>query len=472
MRAPIYYLAVDLGASGGRHILGYLENGLMKTEEVYRFENGVTEKNGSFVWDTERLFAEIKNGMKRCAEIGKIPSFMGIDTWGVDFVLLDKEGNMLGDAVAYRDSRTEGVPAAVYASVSKEELFRRTGIAEQPYNTLFQLVALSRKDPALLSRARRLLTIPSYFNYLLTGSAVNEYTHCSTTELLDAETRNWDYELIGKLCLPGEIFSRPVMPGTPVGRLTDAVQKEVGFDTCVVLTASHDTASAVVAVPCTEDKFAYISSGTWSLFGTALREPCITRESMAAGFSNEGGFGGEYRLLKNIMGLWMIQSARREWKAAGEEYSYATLCDMARTADAFPSRVDVEDMRFLAPASMIAEIQSACREAKMPVPETVAEIAAVIYRSLADCYARSLAALEELTGENFAALCIVGGGSQAEYLNELTAKAIGRPVLAGPGEATAIGNIAVGMLTSGEITTLADARSLIKESFAVKTYLP
>ncbi len=472
MKKPIYYLAVDLGASSGRHILGYCENGVMKLEEIYRFENGVVEKDGHLVWDVERLFSEIKNGMRRCAELGKTPSFMGVDTWGVDFVLLDEKGDRLGDAVSYRDARTEGMPELVHKTVDAAELFRRTGVATQPYNTVYQLAALREQEPLLLAGAKQLLTIPCYFNYLLTGTAMSEYTHASTSQLVDAETKNWDYELIGKLCLPGEIFSRTVMPGVAVGRLTSRVQEEVGFDTCVVLTACHDTASAVVAVPCTEDRFAYISSGTWSLFGTALREPCVCREAMEAGFSNEGGFAGEYRFLKNIMGLWMIQSARREWAAAGEEYSFAELCEMARACDAFPSRVDAEDTRFLAPASMIAEVQAACRESGQAIPMTVGEIAAVIYHSLADCYARSLAQLEALTGERFAELCIVGGGSQAEYLNELTAAAIGRPVLAGPGEATAIGNVAVQMLASGELSSLAEARLLIKDSFAVKTYMP
>ena len=472
MKKPIYYLAVDLGASSGRHILGYCENGVMKLEEIYRFENGVVEKDGHLVWDVERLFSEIKNGMRRCAELGKTPSFMGVDTWGVDFVLLDEKGDRLGDAVSYRDARTEGMPELVHKTVDAAELFRRTGVATQPYNTVYQLAALREQEPLLLAGAKQLLTIPCYFNYLLTGTAMSEYTHASTSQLVDAETKNWDYELIGKLCLPGEIFSRTVMPGVAVGRLTSRVQEEVGFDTCVVLTACHDTASAVVAVPCTEDRFAYISSGTWSLFGTALREPCVCREAMEAGFSNEGGFAGEYRFLKNIMGLWMIQSARREWAAAGEEYSFAELCEMARACDAFPSRVDAEDTRFLAPASMIAEVQAACRESGQAIPMTVGEIAAVIYHSLADCYARSLAQLEALTGEHFAELCIVGGGSQAEYLNELTAAAIGRPVLAGPGEATAIGNVAVQMLASGELSSLAEARLLIKDSFAVKTYMP
>lgn len=472
MGKPIYYLAVDLGASSGRHILGYCEDGKMKLEEIYRFENGVVEKNGRLVWDTDRLICEIKNGMRRAKELGKAPSFMGIDTWGVDFVLLDEKGEMLGDAVSYRDARTEGVPARVHERVSGEELFRRTGIATQPYNTVYQLVALREQQPELLARAKQLLTIPCYFNYLLTGTVMSEYTHASTSQLVDAETKNWDYELIGKLCLPGDIFSRAVMPGVPVGRLTESVQKEVGFDTCVVLTACHDTASAVVAVPSTDEQFAYISSGTWSLFGTTLREPCICRESMKEGFSNEGGFAGEYRFLKNIMGLWMIQSARREWQVKGEDYSFAELCALAKEAGDIPSRVDVEDTRFLAPASMIAEVQAACRESGQPVPKTVAEIAAVIHRSLADCYARSLVQMEKLTGCHFSELCIVGGGSQAEYLNELTAAAIGRTVLAGPGEATAIGNMAVQMLTSGELSSLAEARAVIKDSFAVKTYLP
>lgn len=465
---PTYYLAIDFGASSGRHILGHIEDGKMVLEEVYRFDNNVVERNGHLCWEYDRLFEEVLNGLRRCRELGKEPTYMGIDTWGVDFVLLDENDQVIGDTVAYRDSRTDGMEKVIYNKVPIDELYRRTGIAYQPFNSSLQLVALREQEPEQLAAARSILFVPAYFNFLLTGEKCNEYTMASTSQLIDVETRSWDYELLGKLCLPGDIFDRPQMPGEVVGRFTDAVKKAVGFDCCVLLPACHDTASAVAAVPCEKESFAYISSGTWSLFGTELREAVATREALDAGFTNEGGYEGRYRFLKNIMGLWMIQSARREWKAEGKSYSFAELCEEALKADAFPSRVQVEDNRFLAPKSMIAEVQAACRESGQAIPETVGEVSAVIYHSLAECYARALAQMELITGQHFAELCIVGGGSQADYLNELTAKATGRTVLAGPSEATAIGNLAVQMIATGEIDNLLAARRLIKDSFAVK----
>ncbi len=465
---PTYYLAIDFGASSGRHILGHIEDGKMLLEEVYRFDNNVVERNGHLCWEYDRLFEEVLNGLRRCRELGKIPTYMGIDTWGVDFVLLDGQDKVIGDTVAYRDSRTEGMEKLVYEKVPAEELYRRTGIVYQPFNSLFQMVALREQAPEQLEAARTILFVPAYFNFLLTGQKCNEYTMASTSQMVDAETRNWDYELLGKLCLPGEICDRLRMPGELVGTFTQEVRDAVGFDCRVLLPACHDTASAVAAVPCEQESFAYISSGTWSLFGTELREAVATREALEAGFTNEGGYEGRYRFLKNIMGLWMIQSARREWKAEGKSYSFAELCEEAAKADDFPSRVRVEDNRFLAPAGMIAEVQAACRESGQPVPETVGEVSAVIYHSLADCYARALAQMESITGQHFAELCIVGGGSQADYLNELTAKATGRVVLAGPSEATAIGNLAVQMIAAGEVKDLLAARRLVKSSFAVK----
>lgn len=465
---PTYYLAIDFGASSGRHILGHIEDGKMLLEEVYRFDNNVVERNGHLCWEYDRLFEEVLNGLRRCRELGKIPTYMGIDTWGVDFVLLDGQDKVIGDTVAYRDSRTEGMEKLVYEKVPAEELYRRTGIVYQPFNSLFQMMALREQAPEQLEAARTILFVPAYFNFLLTGQKCNEYTMASTSQMVDAETRNWDYELLGKLCLPGEICDRLRMPGELVGTFTQEVRDAVGFDCRVLLPACHDTASAVAAVPCEQESFAYISSGTWSLFGTELREAVATREALEAGFTNEGGYEGRYRFLKNIMGLWMIQSARREWKAEGKSYSFAELCEEAAKADDFPSRVRVEDNRFLAPAGMIAEVQAACRESGQPVPETVGEVSAVIYHSLADCYARALAQMESITGQHFAELCIVGGGSQADYLNELTAKATGRVVLAGPSEATAIGNLAVQMIAAGEVKDLLAARRLVKSSFAVK----
>ncbi len=472
MKGPVYYLAIDFGASSGRHILGHREaDGRLVLEEVYRFENGVQERNGHLCWDYDRLFSEVLNGLRRCREIGKIPTFMGIDTWGVDFVLLDPVGQVLGDTVAYRDARTEGMQALAWQKVGEQELYERTGIAMQPFNTLYQLLALRESDPALLEAADRLLMVPSYFNYRLTGVMENEYTMASTSQMVRADTMRWDYELLGRLRLPAQMLGELQMPGSVLGSFSREVEDAVGFSCHVVRVAAHDTASAVVAVPSTAPHFAYISSGTWSLFGTELGDANTSKEARLAGFSNEGGYEGRFRFLKNIMGLWMIQSARREWMAEGQTYSFAALCDLAREADDFPSRVPVADARFLAPASMIAEIRQACAEAGMPVPQTVGEVAAVIYHSLAEGYATALEEMERLTGHHFDEICIVGGGSQAGYLNELTAKATGRTILAGPAEATAIGNLAVQMITTGELEDLQDARRTVAASFAVQRYV-
>ncbi len=461
-----YYLAIDIGASSGRHILAHLENGRMELEEVHRFPNGMTEKDGELVWDVDELFAQIKLGMKKCGELGKIPVSVGVDTWGVDFVLLDGEGNSIGNAVAYRDGRTRGMDEEVYKRIPEDELYARTGIQKAIINTIYQLMALKTRKPEQLEKAETLLTMPDYFHYLLSGVAVTEYTEATTGQLVSPVTKDWDMELIERLGYPKRIFRKIVVPGTEIGRLTESVKAEVGFDCKVVVPASHDTGSAVIAVPTDSDDALYISSGTWSLMGTELMKADCSPESKANNLTNEGGYDYRFRYLKNIMGLWMIQSVKKE---IGGELGFGEICDMASKCD-IASIVDCNDDRFLAPANMTEEVCAACRESGQQVPQGIAQVASVIYNSLAQCYARTIREVESMTGKKYDRIHIVGGGSNAEYLNRLTARATGVPVYAGPTEATAIGNVAAQMITAGELAGLKEARACVFRSFPIGKY--
>lgn len=461
-----YYLAVDIGASSGRHILSHLENGKIILEEIYRFSNGMVEVDGEKVWDSQKLFEDILIGMKKCYELGKIPVSMGIDTWAVDFALLDKEDHLIGKTVGYRDGRTKGMDQEVYKVISQDELYERTGIQKQIFNTIYQLMAVKMKKPQELAKAKTMLLIPDYFNFLLTGRKVTEYTNASTTQLLHPETKEWDFELIDMLGFPRNIFTEIKLPGTIVGELTEEIQKKVGFCCKVVLPATHDTGSAVVAVPSNEEDVLYISSGTWSLMGTELKEAICTKESMEKNLTNEGGYDYRFRYLKNIMGMWMINSAKKE---IADDMSYADICAMA-SKTTIASIVPANDDRFLAPKNMTEEVKAACRESGQQVPEGIAEVAAVIYHSLAKCYADTMNEIEEITGKNYDCIHIVGGGSNAVYLNELTAKACGKTVYTGPTEATAVGNVAAQMIAAGELADLKSARECIFHSFKINKY--
>ena len=461
-----YYLGVDIGASSGRHILSWIEDGMIRTEEIHRFYNGVEEKNGHLCWDITRLYQEILTGLKKCREIGKIPVSMGIDTWAVDYVLLDKNDEILGNTYAYRDSRTAEIDRVVYEHIEEKELYSRTGIQKQPFNTIYQLMATAVQEPELLEKAESMLMIPDYFHFLLTGIKVQEYTNATTTQLVNAVTKDWDDEIISRLSLPSGIFQTIQMPGTTIGSFSPETEREVGFSCKVVLPATHDTGSAILAVPSVEDDFLYISSGTWSLLGTELAEANCSEECRLNNLTNEGGYEYRFRFLKNIMGLWMIQSVKKE---IGGDLSFGEICEQAGKCE-ITSIVDCNDNRFLAPVSMVKEVQEACRESGQQVPEGITEIACVIYQSLAQCYAEALKEVSELTGKTFNRIHIVGGGSNADYLNRLTAEKTGLDVLAGPTEATAIGNLAAQMLAAGEWENLSQARACIGESFPVKKY--
>jgi len=481
-----YHLAIDIGASSGRHILGHVENGKIELEEVYRFENRQIQHDGHDCWDLVALAKSVLEGIGKCREIGKIPETVGIDTWGVDFVLIGKDLMPVSDMVAYRDARTQGMDEVVEKVISKVDLYGRCGIQKMAFNTIYQLAALKREHPEQLDAAVRFLMVPDYLNFVLSGKMVNEYTDATTTNLVNAAAKDWDFELIEMLGFPKDVFGPLAMPGTVIGHFTNAVQDVVGFDAKVILPATHDTGSAYLAVPARDDCAVYLSSGTWSLLGVENKDPITTPESCAANFTNEGGAWHRFRYLKNIMGLWMIQSVRRElngvsyvagkeiaavpladWEK-GREYSFGELCDMAVAASGFDSVVDANDQRFLSPASMIAEIRKACEDGGKPVPATIGELVRCVYMSLAKCYADAIRQLEGITGKKYTSLNIVGGGSKDSFLNELTRDATGLEVFAGPVEGTAIGNLAVQFIASGEFADLAEARKAIAESFDVK----
>lgn len=479
-----YYLAIDIGASSGRHILGHMEQGKLILEEIYRFDNTQIRKNGHDCWELDKLWREILNGLKKCKEANKIPTTLGIDTWAVDFVLLDENDCVIGDAVAYRDGRTEGMKQAVNASISAEELYARTGIQYQPFNTVYQLMALKKEHPEQLEQAKYLLMIPEYFQYLLTGIKQNEYTNATSTNLVNAREKTWDRELIADLGLPQEIFHDLALPGTKLGNLLPQIRDEVGFDTTVILPATHDTGSAFLAVPARDENAVYLSSGTWSLLGVENEAPITTPESCAQNFTNEGGAWYRYRYLKNIMGLWMIQSIRRELNGVsyvqGKEnrrenarkWSFPELIEAAREEKNYRAIVDVNRDCFLAPESMIEAIRRECARSGQPIPKTVGQIMQCVYTSLAICYRDAIGGLEKLTGRKYTSINIVGGGCQDSYLNERTARATGLPVYAGPVEGTAIGNLLVQLIAAGEFENLQAARDAIRASFEIKEVIP
>ncbi len=463
------YLAVDIGASGGRHIVGWLDGGRLQTQEVYRFENGAQRVGGRLAWDIEGLYSSVLEGMRACRQAGFIPSSMGIDTWGVDFVLLDRAGERLGDAVAYRDRRTEGMDSALDQALSPEALYAITGIARQPFNTLYQMMAVCRKEPQAAQQADDFLLIPEYLSYRLTGRKLHEYTNLTTGALIDAQSRTWAWPVIDAAGLPRAWFRTPiVMPGAALGNLLAPVAAEVGFDTRVVFPATHDTGSAFMAVPVRDDGAAFLSSGTWSLLGTELSSPITKAQSLREGFTNEGGYGASIRYLKNIMGMWMLQCLRAE---TGKRFSYD---DMARMAAGSPYNawVDAADGRYLAPKSMLREVQNALEEQGAPAPKDFADVCRAVTMGLAVCYRDSLTHMARLTGKRFTSLHIVGGGCQNDTLNRMTASAAGLPVWAGPVEGTALGNLMAQMIALGDLADLPAARAAVAASFPIRRFDP
>ncbi|MEH7545853.1 rhamnulokinase [Neobacillus vireti] len=463
-----YSIAVDIGASSGRLILGYLENGLLKLEEIHRFENQIVKKGDSYCWEADMLFQEIKNGLKKCNELGIKPDSIGIDTWAVDFVLLDEKNQPLTEAVSYRDPRTDGMMEQVFEKIMKERLYLETGIQFQKFNTIYQLYSIKQNAPEILDQAKSFLMIPDYFNYLLTGKKANEYTNATSTQLVNAFTKKWDHDLLDLLGINKEMFHEIKMPKAVLGTLREELVSELGFDLQVILPATHDTGSAVIAVP-EENETIYISSGTWSLIGVENYFPICVTKALDYNFTNEGGIDYQYRFLKNIMGLWMIQEVRRNYN---NEYSFAELVDLAREAKDVKAVVNVNDDRFLKPDNMIQEIMNYCVETGQTIPSTPGEVAKCVYDSLAVSYQDAVHEIEEIFEKRFEKINVIGGGCQNEMLNQLVADVTKKEVYAGPVEATAIGNIVAQLMALDEIEDIKEARTIVKKSFEVKKYLP
>ncbi|WP_077596680.1 rhamnulokinase [Oceanobacillus kimchii] len=458
-------LAVDIGASSGRVIAGYLRNGKLQLEEVHRFDNKLIELNNYFCWDIDRIYHEILTGIKSAVDKGYQPISLGIDTWAVDFVLLDENDNRLTDAVSYRDPRTDGMMEEVFSQISKERLYLETGIQFQKFNTIYQLQALKNSNPELIEKSTSFLMIPDYLNFLLTGKKVNEYTNATTTQLVNAFTKKWDIDLIEKLGFNSNMFMDIQPPESVIGNLRPELQEELGVDFNIILPATHDTGSAVVAVPELEDTL-YISSGTWSLIGVENHFPICITKALDYNFTNEGGADYRFRFLKNIMGLWMIQEVKRNFN---DEYDFADFAAMAKE-ESFSSIVDVDDNRFLKPENMIKEIKAYCEESNQAIPQSPSEVAKCVFNSLAVSYQQAISQIEEIYEIEFPTIHIIGGGSKNEMLNQLIADTTGKIVIAGLSEATAIGNLIVQMMATDQIDDIEQARQLIRASFDLNTY--
>ena len=460
------YVAVDLGASGGRVVAGHLEDGRLRLDELGRFPNGAERLDGHLRWDVLGLFAKISNALKKA----KAPAGIGVDSWGVDFGLLGQDGSLLGMPVAYRDPRTEGAMEEFFKLVSPEKIYRRTGIQFMSFNTLYQLFAMRTAQDPHLEAAADLLFIPDLMHYFLSGRKASEHTDASTSQMLNVETGEWDQELLEPLGLKPSLLQEIVPPGTVLGPLTPEMQKKTGLGPVpVVAPATHDTASAVAAVPAEGENWAFLSSGTWSLMGVERRRPVVSEEARRANFTNEGGVEGTFRLLKNITGLWLAQSCRAEFE---REYDFAELARLAEDAPAFASLIDVDDPRFLNPASMTGEISKFCRESGQPIPEAPGEFIRCALESLALRCRGVLDSLEELHGAPLDRIHVVGGGVQNELLCQMTADATGRPVLAGPVEATVTGNLIVQARALGHLSSVEEGRRLLRDSFTIKEYEP
>lgn len=452
----MYYLAIDIGASSGRHILGSIENGKLTLEEIYRFENGILSENGSLVWDIQALTNEVINGIAECKKIGKIPQTVAIDTWGVDYVLLDENKKELLPVHSYRDSRTEGINEKVDKIISREELFSRTGIQSINFNTIYQLYC--DKQSGKLTQAKHFLMIPDYLSYKLTGIMANEYTNATTGSLVNAKTKTWDETVIEKLGFNKDLFLPLSAPATKLGNFSDEIRERVGFDATVIHAPSHDTASAVAACPI-DDKSVYISSGTWSLIGTENTEPTLIFEASEKGFTNEGGVEYRYRFLENIMGMWLFQNIR---KNINKKYTYDEMMFMAKDSN-YDKLINPNDSSFLAPDNMIKAIREYLGDNDLPL----CDVFKSVYLSLANSYDSAVKSIEKLSNKTIENIIIVGGGSKDVYLNELTSKVTGKKVLTGLSEATATGNI-ISQIMYTENINLANAREIIKNSFTIK----
>lgn len=467
----VYNLAFDFGASSGRMILSKYEDGKIELEELHRFANEPVRVGGYFYWDTFRLLHELKTGLKKAAA-RKIPiSSLAIDTWGVDYGLLDKDGNLIGNPVNYRDDRTIGVIEEVGTIVPLEELYASTGIQFMNFNTVFQFYADKKMRPDIYEKADKFLMMPDLFNYFLTGKKYNEYTNASTGQLLDAKKRTWDMELLKRIGIRTDLFCEMIQPGTVVGGLLDEVVKETGLEGVkVIAVGSHDTASAVAGTPFEEENAAFLSCGTWSLLGMEMDEPVLTKESYEYNYTNEGGVEGKIRLLKNINGLWIMQNLRKNWCEFEGEVSFPDIIREARAAKNTSFTIDPNDARFTAPYNMMNEVVAYCEEHGQGTPHGLGEIAMAIYNGLTMEYATTIKNLEVITKKEISCINMVGGGIQDALLCELTAKATNKKVVAGPIEGSVLGNVIMQLKTLGVIDSLEEGRTVIKNSFEQKVF--
>jgi rhamnulokinase len=466
-------LAFDLGASGGRAVLGRFDGDRLRLDEVHRFPNEPVRLPDGLHWDVLHLFTEVKRGLAVCAQKHGRPASIGVDTWGVDFAVLDRQGVLLGNPYHYRDGRTEGMLEEAFQRVPREEIFEQTGIQFMRQNTLYQLFSMALARSPLLEAAETFLMMPDLFNYWLSGRTVCEFTDVTTSQCYDPRAGGWAMSLLKRLGIPSHLFAEVVSPGTVLGPLVPSVVEETGLGGVpVVAPACHDTASAVAAVPAKEEDWAYISSGTWSLVGMEVREPIITPASLAGNVTNEGGVAGTFRFLKNVAGLWLVQECRRAWARQGEEYSYDELTRMAEAAPPFAAFIDPDDPSFLNPPDMPNAIAAYCLRGGQTPPQERGSIVRCVLESLALKCRWVLERIEEMRGRPMRVIHIVGGGSRSRALCQFTADASGRPVVAGPAEATATGNILVQALALGHLSSLEEARALVRRSFELPTYEP
>lgn len=465
-------LAFDFGASSGRAIIGSFDGEKITLKEVHRFTNDPVELGGTLYWDVLRLFYEIKQGIVKAKIAGGFDS-IGIDTWGVDFGLIDKNGRLLENPVHYRDKRTSGLVEESFKSVPRQKMYDITGIQFMELNTLFQLISLKKQRPEMLERADKMLFMPDLFAYFLTGKMCSEYSIASTSQLIDINTRTWSKELLDSFGIKESLFAPLTEPGTQLGNLSKEICEECGVESVPVISVcGHDTQSAITAVPCESGDFAFLSSGTWSLFGTELQKPIVNETSLKINITNEGGFGGTTGFLKNIIGLWLIQESRRQWQREGKDYSYADLEKLALSEEPFKCFIDPDAPEFVPQGNIPERVREFCRKTGQYVPESVGEIMRCIYESLAMKYRMTFEKLCECTGKDYPVIHVIGGGTKDGLLCRMTASSCGKTVKAGPIEATVMGNVAVQLMSDGTIGSISEARKAVAASESLKTYEP
>ena len=468
-----YFLAFDLGATSGRSVLGTFDGVNFEMKELTRFPNAIMELHGKYYWDVFGLYKSLKEGLTECAKLGIKLTSIGIDTWGVDFGYVGKDGAILGLPRAYRDPYTDGAPEEFFKLIPRDKVYGMTGIQIMNFNSLYQLYCAKKEDFSPLNQADKILFMPDLLSYMLTGKQVCEYTEASTSQMLNPETRRFEPSLLEAMGVSPSILHPLTDPGTVIGTLTDALAEETGVGKVPVVTvAGHDTASAVLAVPAENANFAYLSSGTWSLMGVETETPILTKESFEKNFTNEGGIEGTTRFLKNITGMWLLEQCRKEWEKEGRTYTYPEIVQMAVSSEFTKSYVNPDDPRFANPASMAGMISQVCKENGMTPPSTDAEYVRCIFESLVHRYVEVIGMMSEMVSFPIEKLHIIGGGSQNELINQMTANALGIPVVAGPSEATAIGNCMMQAKAAGLVKDRWEIRKIIAKAFGVKTFLP